>query len=252
MKIGAVLLAAGFGTRLAPLTDRTPKPLLHVGATPVASHLVKRLGDIDGLNHVVVVVNDRHLEQWEGWRKSQPSALHVRVVSNGVVDHTDRLGAVADLATAVAHLDVDWIVVVAGDNLLDEALGPHVDAAVASGHPVVLCRDLGKNVPPGRFGEVTVDDTGIITRFREKPNDPQSPLAATCTYVLPGAISTELANYLEGGDADSPGGFVEWLAERRSVRARSLTGRYFDIGNHQTLAEARAAYVTRADPGDLT
>ena len=242
MKIGAIILAAGFGTRLSPLTDHTPKPLLAVGGKPVVSHLVERLREVDGLTQVIVVVNDRHLDQWHDWRNLLPASPNVRIVSNGVITDQDRVGAVADLAIAVTHLEVDWFVVVAGDNLLDESLQPHINAAIGSGHPLVLCRDLGHDVPPGRFGEITINETGIITRFREKPDDPQSPLAATCTYVLPGEIVREVASYLDGGDADSPGNFVGWLATRRPVLARTLTGRYFDIGNHQTLGEARAAY----------
>jgi len=241
MKIGAVILAAGFGTRLAPLTDTTPKPLLVVGDRPVATHLHDRLQELEHLTSMVVVVNGKHADQWHSWTDSVLDAP--LVVSNGVTNNADRVGAVADLAVAVESIqDCDWIVVVAGDNLLDEPLQVHVDAAVERDTPVVLCRDLGADVPAGRFGEVTTDDDGLVFKFREKPANPHSPLAATCTYVLPGDIGSDLAVYLTNGDADSPGTFIGWLANRRPVQARTLTGRYFDIGNHETLALARAAF----------
>ena len=157
----------------------------------------------------------------------------------------DRLGAVADLARGIALLPlVDHIVVLAGDNVITEPLDLHLDAAAAAAAPVVLCRDLGDNVPPGRFGEVTIDSRNRIVRFREKPAEPTSPLVATCTYVLPGAETTEwLRAYLSEGDADSPGDFVAWLAARTEVIARTLRGRYFDVGNHETLAEARRHFA---------
>jgi len=243
VSIGAVILAAGFGTRLAPLTDNTPKPLLTVGGRPVISHLVDLLSTIDHLTEIVVVVNGRHPTQWQHWQADVAATPKVHVVSNGVTSEQARVGAVADLATAVGALGaVDTIVVLAGDNLIDEPLQPHVDAAVATGHPIVLCRDLGDAVPGGRFGEITTDDTGMITRFREKPEQPESPLAATCSYVLPGSVGRELASYLTEGNPDSPGSFVAWLAAKQPVVARRLTGRYFDIGNHETLASARAAF----------
>jgi glucose-1-phosphate thymidylyltransferase len=240
--VGAIILGAGFGTRLAPLTDHTPKPLLKVGAKPVASHLVDRLRELPGLSTITVVVNDQHPTQWQDWAAA-PSTGAVQLLSTGATTNAERNGAVADLAAAVSATgSCDWIVVVAGDNLLDESFEPHLDEAIARKTPVVLCRDLGDSVPGGRFGEITADDDGRIIGFREKPESPQSPLVATCTYLLPGTIGVELADYLVDGDPDSAGRFIGWLAQRRPVIARPLTGRYFDIGSHETLAAARAAY----------
>ena len=84
----------------------------------------------------------------------------------------------------------------------------------------------------------------MITRFREKPAKPESPLAATCSYVLPAAAAGLLARYLVAGDADSPGRFVGWLASQQPVLARPIVGPYHDIGNHETLAEARSFYAS--------
>ena len=239
---GAVILAAGFGTRLAPLTDNTPKPLIEVGGRPVIDHLVDRLCEVDGLDRIVVVANDVHVDAWEPWRSGQHES--VRLVSNGVTRSEDRRGAIADLALGLAELDpAAPALVVAGDNLLDEDLGAHLRRALADDRPYVLCRDLGDHVPPGRFGEITTDETDTVTRFREKPNAPESPLAATCTYVFPHASDADVATYLaDDGHIDSPGAFIGWLSSRRPVGASRLTGRYFDIGSHDTLAEARAAF----------
>lgn len=244
MTVGAVILAAGFGTRLAPLTDHTPKPLIEVGGQPVATHLVTLLRELDAAMPIVVVVNGRHPEAWSAWASGVTG--DVTVASNGVTDVDERHGAVADLARGVDMLpQTDEIVVLAGDNLITEPLQPHHDTMRSSGCPVVLCRDLGDHVPPGRFGEVTTDDTGRIVAFREKPADPRSPLVATCTYLLSGGSArSRLAEYLAtGGDADSPGAFIAWLASQEPVTAAPLTGPYFDIGNHEALTTARAAFA---------
>lgn len=249
--VGAVILAAGFGTRLAPLTDTTPKPLLDIGGRPVVSHLLDRLRDLE-VGRVVVVVNARHLQQWHGWVETLPPKPTVEIVSNGVTNEHERLGAVSDLAIGINALtaspDFDQVVVLAGDNLIHESLQPHVEAAIRTGAPIVLCRDLGETVPPRRFGEITMAPDGTVTRFREKPADPDSPYAATCTYVLPITVAAALHAYLQDGNADSPGMFMGWLAERRQVIARTLSGTYFDIGNLETLAAARNAHQTNETP----
>lgn len=240
---GAVILAAGFGTRLAPLTDHTPKPLIDVGGQAVIDHLVTRLLAVDGLDRIIVVASDVHPDAWRRWEKGQSEMA--RVVSNGVTRFEDRRGAIADLALGLDELDpTEPALVVAGDNLLDEDLGHHLARSLAGARPLVLCRDLGDHVPPGRFGEITVDDSDTVIRFREKPGRPESPLVATCTYVFPRASDADVATYLaDDGHVDSPGGFVAWLSTQRPVGASRLTGRYFDIGNHDTLAEARAAFA---------
>ena len=243
MTVGAVILGAGFGTRLAPLTDHTPKPLIEVGGRAVASHLVDRLRELDPDLPIVVVVNDRHAGAWASW--AADAAGRVTLESNGVQHDDERVGAVADLARGIDALPaVDIVIVLAGDNLITESLAPHLAAMRAAGLPTVLCRYLGEDVPPGRYGEVTVDGDGRIVRFREKPQDPQSPLVATCSYLLPGDVAAaRVEQYLgEGGDVDSPGRFVAWLSSRAPVLAHRLRGRYHDIGTHDTLAEARRSF----------
>jgi NDP-sugar pyrophosphorylase family protein len=238
-----VVLAAGFGERLAPLTDTTPKPLIPIGAAPLVEHIVGRLRTC-GLPDPVVVVNHRHPDQWEAWRSATVAADAV-VVDNGVVDSGERRGAVADLRAAMDAGGVDrsapWMVV-AGDNLVAaEDLAAMVDRWTLDQVPLVACRDLG-DAPGREFGEVTLGPDGRIVRFREKPAQPTSSLAATCTYVLPPDAPAAIDRYLDdGGDADSPGRFIAWLSARRRVDAHLLGGDYHDIGTPETLAAARAA-----------
>lgn len=246
MSVGAVILAAGFGTRLAPLTDRIPKPLIEVGDRPVASHLVGSLHAVDPAMPIVVVVNGCHPAAWTAWHATTPG--RVIIASNDIRDVRDRLGAVVDLERGLDALPpVDTVVVLAGDNLITEPLAPHLAShRAADARSLVLCRDLGDDVPANRYGEVTVDAAGRIVRFREKPADPTSPLAATCTYVLeaPHAAQRVRTYLAEGGDADSPGRFIAWLAQREPVVAGRLRGPYFDIGSHETLAAARRAFAS--------
>lgn len=246
--VTAVLLGAGFGTRLAPLTDRVPKPLLEVGGAPIASHLVRRLGTVSDLDKVIVVINDRHPAQFEAWRDSQVEPIAVELLNTGAASVHERNGAVRDMAAAMHsadHVDRRWLVV-AGDNLVS---GPDLVALEAAGRAVghaVLCRHVGLH-PSGRFGEVVLDDASNIAAFREKPAVRHSPVAATCTYSLGPEAPELLGRYLaEGGEPDAPGSFIAWLSGRAPVRAWLTRGPYHDIGTPRHLADARAAMA--ADP----
>jgi glucose-1-phosphate thymidylyltransferase len=237
-----VVLAAGFGERLAPLTDSTPKPLIPLAGRPLIEHIVGRLRAC-GLPDPIVVVNHRHPGRWAQWRATTIATGAV-VVDNGVVDTETRRGAVADLRAAMAAAGDrpgPWLVV-AGDNLVAaEDLAAMVDRWNGRQLPLVACRDLG-DASGREFGEVTLGSDGRIVRFREKPPEPTSSLAATCTYVLPPDAPATIDRYLEGGgDADSPGRFIAWLSGRRRVDAHLLAGDYHDIGTPETLAAARAA-----------
>jgi len=237
-----VVLAAGFGERLAPLTDATPKPLIPIGGVPLIEHIVGRLRAC-GLPDPVVVVNHRHPDQWASWRSTTVAAGAV-VVDNGVIDGGSRRGAVADLRAAMdagaATPPGPWLIV-AGDNLVAaEDLAAMAERWMHDEVPLVACRDLG-DASGKEFGEVTLGPDGRIVRFREKPAQPTSSLAATCTYVLGPGAPAAIDRYLEGGDADSPGRFIAWLSARRRVDAHMLNGDYHDIGTPETLAAARAA-----------
>lgn len=242
MTLHVVLLAAGFGTRMYPLTEQTAKPLLDVGGRPVLSRLLDRITALSEVERIVLVSNARFHEDLRLWALEQDVPQPLLVLNSGATSPENRHGAVADLAAAMSAAESKgrWLVM-AGDNLLDHPLDPYVTRTGAGN--AVLCRDLGSNVPPSMFGEITTDDEGLIVGFREKPADPVSPLAATCSYLLDDRAPDFVQQFLaEGGNPDSPGEFVAWLAQQVDVRALPITGPYFDIGSLDALQAAREAY----------
>ncbi len=250
-----VLLAAGFGTRMYPLTELVAKPLLEVAGRPVLTHLMDRVAALDGadgvsISEVIVVANQRFASDLEAWAASDAvvaASIPITVVNTGAEAADLRNGAVADLLQAMRTTDFEapsrWLVL-AGDNLWGHQLTDYL-SAVGEGNAVV-CRDLGDDVPARRFGEVTADVDGRIIGFREKPEQPTSPLVATCTYLLDANAPAQIERYLRtGGDADSPGTFIGWLSQQVPVRALVMTGDYWDIGSFDTLDQARAEFDQR-------
>jgi len=245
----AVVLAAGFGTRLGPTTGAVPKPLLHVGGSAVATHLMRALGTLPSIDEVVVVINGRHPDEFERWRAGLGDLSHPRLVNTGARSVEERRGAVADLRAAMASFaaPADRWLVVAGDNLVHANDIRALDLQGEAGHDAVLCRDVGLD-PTGSFGELTLDDDRRIVTFREKPADRTSPIAATCTYALSAHAPALLDTYLdEGRDCDSTGRFIAWLCARRPVYGLRLTEPYHDIGTPETLAAARLAFDSAQD-----
>ncbi|MDP6423970.1 MAG: nucleotidyltransferase family protein [Planctomycetota bacterium] len=241
----AIALAAGFATRLYPLTKDRPKPLLDVAGRPVLSWLLDRVLAVPDIDEVVVVTNARFHADFEQWRDDYACHVPIRVINDGATNDTDPVGAIRDLALGWRALEPNAdVLVAAGDNLLRFALEPYVDAFLRAGTPTLLARRLQGGMPPGRFGEITTDETGRITRFREKPKQPESDLAATCLYLLPAPTRDLLETYVaRGRDLDAPGNFIAWLAQQTEVHAAEFDAAdMFDIGNKETLENARRLF----------
>ena len=260
----AYLLAAGYATRMYPLTRDQPKPLLEVAGAPILTHILRRVLALDGLSEVVVIANARFAGAFESWRRSLDVRVPVRVLNDGSTCDDDKLGAIGDLAFALEAAppgDEDWLVA-AGDNLLSFDLRVLQRAFEATGAPgarsplLVVRRVEPAPVPASgvdgsadRYNEVVVDAGGRVVGFREKPRDRRSELAAIALYLLPAKAAGALARYLaDGGNPDAPGYFIAWLVERSEVRAATLPGKWFDVGSLDGLAEARRRFVPEGAP----
>jgi len=246
----AYLLAAGYATRLHPLTLDRPKPLLEVGGRPLLTHLVRRVEEVDALESLVVIGNHRFQEQLEEWRRATPCRVPLTLLDDGSTSDDDKLGAIGDLAFATAAVppgDSPWLVA-AGDNLLDFDLRPLWRRFREEPTPLLTLRSVERGAGPSRYNEVALAADGSVAWFREKPADPKTGLAALALYFFPPETAADLRAYLEGGgERDAPGHFIAWLVGRRRVRAARFAGSWHDIGNLETLAAARRAF---GDPGE--
>ncbi len=238
------VLAAGHATRLYPLTRGTPKSLLEVGGVPILTRIVERIAALDAVSELVVIGNERFAAQFEAWAGAVRSPVPLRVLNDGSRSEHDRLGAVGDLGFALREVppgDEDWLVV-AGDNLLEFDLRALQAEFEKQGRPLLVLRET-EPCGPSRYNEVTLGDAGRVTRFREKPPDPETRLAAIAVYFFTPEVAALLVRYLdEGGEVDAPGYFVEWLVGRTAVGAARLAGEWFDIGTPETLEQARQRF----------
>ena len=232
-----VILAAGYGTRLRPLTDDRPKQLLPVGGRPMLDWVVDRIRELDEVDEIHLVTNSRFAPEFAQWAEPQGIVVH----DDGTTSNDDRLGAVGDLRLVIERADLDDELLVQGDDLFEFGLSAY--AAWWRGKPqpatAAPLYDLGDLELATHYGIATVDDEDRIVRVVEKPGDPASTLAATLTYLLPREHVRLVESYLaEGQNPDNAGSFLAWLAARERVYGYRFEGHWYDIGNHAQLLDA--------------
>ena len=227
----ALILAAGYATRLRPLTDSIPKQLLPVGGRPMVDWILERIAETSA-DEVHLVTNARFAADFERWADGKDVQVH----NDGTTSNEDRLGAIGDIR--FVGLDDD-LLVIAGDNLFDDSLADYESYWRARGGSAVAVLDVGDRELAKQYGVVDVDEDDRITDFLEKPADPPTTLCATATYLYTREHARLVATYLdEGNPPDQPGNFVAWLHKREPVYAYRFRGEWYDIGDAAQLLEA--------------
>jgi glucose-1-phosphate thymidylyltransferase len=248
----AFVLAAGYATRMYPLTRDRPKPLLEVGDAPILTHLVRSIEPLPGISEIVVIGNRRFAPAFARWHKTMNCALPIRLLDDGSTSDDDKLGAIGDLAFALRAVpvgDEDWMVV-AGDNLVRFDLRTVQAHFLERRAPTLTVREVAVSTGESgasRYNEVTLSREARVVRFREKPREQRTGLAAIALYFFPADVAALLTRYLaEGGNPDAPGHFIAWLVDRVPVTATRFTGEWLDIGSLETLKEARLRFASAA------
>jgi glucose-1-phosphate thymidylyltransferase len=242
--VKALILAAGYATRLYPLTLDRPKALLPVGGKPMLDHLMQQLEQVEGLDEVYVVTNSKFAGAFREWAAAR-SGLPLRIIDDGTVDDDSKLGAIGDLDLTIreAELDDD-LIVLAGDNLFSESIAPFPVFALGKGGPALGVYDVGDLDTIRRYSVIELDDDDRVTRLEEKPERPRSTLAGIALYFYPRSALRYVREYLEeGNNPDQPGRLVQWLYPRTAVYGWRVPGRWFDVGSKETLAEADRAFT---------
>jgi glucose-1-phosphate thymidylyltransferase len=244
--VKAVILAAGYATRLRPLTDTIAKPLLPVGGRPMLDWILDRIDETDEVDGVHVVTNGRYAPAFEAWNERGAVTIH----DDGTTSNDDRLGAIGDIRFVVerAGLEDQDLLVIAGDNLFDFSLDDFIRFWRGKGEAsAVALYDVADRELAKQFGIVAVDEDDRVTAFVEKPDDPPSTLASTASYIYHRGHVPLVEDYLaEGNSPDQPGRFIAWLYGRAPVYGYRFEGDWFDIGDREQLLVADNRLRARA------
>ena len=237
-----MILAAGYATRLYPLTENFPKPLLKVGEKTILDWLVD---DIDGaglVDEYVVISNHKFAHHFESWAKNKPQ--RITVVDDGTETNETRLGAVKDVQYAIEKLGIDDdMLVIAGDNVLDFSLNGFVSYAKEKNASCIMRYYESNEKKLLKCGVVTVDADDRVLKMTEKSPTPETHWCCPPFYYYTKADSRLVQKGIECGcGTDAPGSYIAWLCTQSPVYAMEMPGKRFDIGNLESYETVKAEY----------
>ena len=239
----AILLAAGYATRLYPLTENMPKPLLNVAGKPIIEHIIKKLNEVKSIGKIYIVTNDRFNGHFKNWMKSFEAEKPIEIINDSTASNEDRLGALGDVNYAINEKSIDdEIMVIAGDNLFELSLNDVVSLFKKIKSSVIVLHDVKDFELAKHYGIVEVSNS-IVAGFEEKPDIPKSTLASTGIYLFPKKTIPLIKKYIaQGNSPDKTGSFIEWLHKRETVYSYVTDKKWYDIGNIEQLEKANRHY----------
>lgn len=229
----SLALAAGYATRMYPLTKHFPKPLLPVAGVTILDRLLSDLDRLDAIERHVVVSNHIFLGHFEDWLKRTPIKKPVALIDDGTQSNERRLGAVKDIQLAVEREGIaDDLFVLAADNLLDFSLKALADEFQKDGVSRIFCYRETDGDRLRRCGVMTPDESMRVVRMIEKPQNPETDWAVPPFYLYARRDVPLIKEAIEGGaNTDAPGSLVSWMCERTEIRAVPMPGRRVDVGS---------------------
>ena len=235
-----IILAAGYATRMYPLTLNFPKPLLEVGGKKIIDHLLED-GERSGIERFIVVSNHKFISLFREWAEGKDNVM---VLDDGSVDNEHRIGAVKDIEFAIekAGIDDDTLIL-AGDNVLDFSLSSFIEYGKAKGTSCIMRHRESDKARLRKTGVVTIDQDDLVISMEEKPKEPKSEWAVPPFYYYVKEDLPLIKEGIENGcGTDAPGSFVSYLAERRPVHAFLMPGKRFDVGSIEGYEKIRKEY----------
>ena len=237
-----LILAAGYATRLYPLTENFPKPLLKVGEKTILDHLTDDINAGGKVSDFVVIPNHKFAHHFEDWAKTKE--YKITVVDDGTSTNETRLGAVRDIKFAIDKLNLDDdVLIIAGDNVLDFSLNKFVDYAVEKNSSCVMRYFEAKKEKLSKSGVLEIDDNDLLLGMQEKPAEPKSNWCCPPFYFYKKEdISRIDEAIVDGCGVDAPGSLVSWMCKKSSVYAFEMPGSRYDIGNLESYEMVQRDY----------
>ena len=245
IKIEALVLAAGYGTRLRPLTEDTPKPLLRVAGKLMVEHIIGKIEEL-GASKIYIITNNKFYQNFSEWLSNFDAKTPIEIINNGTNSNEDRLGAMGDVYFAIKSKNIsNNIIIVAGDNLFEASLREIAGIFNKKRNNVIVLHDVKDKELAKHYGVVGVKDN-VVVDFEEKPVSPKSTLVSTGIYFFPKRTLDFIEKYIsQGNNPDKAGDFIKWLHKRETVYAYITDKNWYDIGSFEQLEKANRHFKSK-------
>ena len=240
-----LILAAGYATRLYPLTENFPKPLLEVAGKSILDWLIDDMAQTGKIDEYIVISNHKFAHIFEDWKQKECRWLKpITIVDDGTETNDTRLGAVCDLLFAMDKLSIDDdLLVVAADNLLFFSFQEFVDFAKEKGTSCIMCHEQPSIEKLQRTGVVELDGSNRVLGMEEKPQVPKSHWAVPPFYIyLKKDLDLVRHSVEKGCGKDAPGNLAHYMVDHTTMHAWPMSAGRFDIGSLDTYYEAVEKY----------
>ncbi|MDP4178682.1 MAG: sugar phosphate nucleotidyltransferase [Bacillota bacterium] len=240
----AIILAAGYATRLYPLTINKPKSLLEIGGKTVLDYIVEDIENIECIDEIIIISNDKFYNNFETWSKETYCKKPIKVINDGTTSDENKLGAIGDINLVINNCNIDDdIFIVAGDNLYSFSLQTFFENYEQTKQNCILSKKIKNTNELKRMGVVQVDKENKVIGFEEKPENPKSDIAVFASYIYSKDTIPLINEYIDqGNNPDAPGYFIAWLFKRKDVYAHIIEGECYDIGTHETYNQVKAKF----------
>lgn len=237
-----LILAAGYATRLYPLTENFPKPLLEVGDKTILDWLVDDIDNASLVDEYVVISNHKFAHHFDDWAKTKKQKISV--VDDGTSTNETRLGAVKDIQYAIDQLKLDDdMLVIAGDNVLDFSLTKFIEYAKGKNTSCIMRYYESDEKKLLKCGVVTVDENDKILNMTEKSPNPATHWCCPPFYYYSKADAKLVQKGIDSGcGTDAPGSYIAWLCQQTTVHAMEMPGKRYDIGNLESYEKVKVEY----------
>lgn len=236
-----IILAAGYGTRLYPLTLDKPKALLNVGGKSILDRLIEKINLIPENKKTYLVTNDKFYKPLEEWRAAGKFPVETKVINDGTFTNETRLGAIGDINLVLEENKIDDDLFILGsDNLFEVDLREFIKFSTGkrpSGS--IMLFDIENIELAKKYGICSLDGDSRVVDFEEKPKSPKGTLAATAVYFIPKEKIAKFHEYMKTDlPKDAPGNLMKWLARVDKLFGFPFSGAWYDIGDKKSLKKA--------------
>ena len=240
----AIILAAGYATRLYPLTINKPKALLTINEKPIINYIVEQINTIDVVDEIYVVTNHKFIDSFADWQNEIESRAKITVLDDGTTSEQDRKGAIGDIAFVIQKMNInDELLVVAGDNFFTYPLKNYYDLYKQKDKDCVCVKVWNDEKTLRNFGIALLDQNNKVLDIEEKPENPKSNTVVFAMYLYQKDTIPLFEKYLsQGNNPDAPGNFPAWLYKQKEVYAYTFKGECYDIGTPESYQEVQALF----------